>query len=228
MKKILPLSLILAASLATVSQAQAANLVVNGSFEANNTGFTSAYTYVATTGPTALWNAGTYAVGSNPNAYHSGFAVMPAQNGTNMMIVNGAGTVGTQVWGQTVNSIAVNTTYYFSTWVASVNPNSPATMAFSINGTSLGSLQASAATGLWTQFYGTWNSGANTSANISLVNLNTAAGGNDFALDNIVFDTVLPANAIAATVPAPATGLLLATGLIGLLGFRRKQGGLNA
>lgn len=32
----------------------------------------------------------------------------------------------------------------------------------------------------------------------------------------------------SATVPTPATALLLGAGLIGMLGFRRKQGGLNA
>ncbi|HLP21873.1 MAG TPA: gliding motility-associated C-terminal domain-containing protein, partial [Chitinophagales bacterium] len=46
---------------------------------------------------------------------------------------------------------------------------------------------APATTCNWQQFYSTWNSGSNTTATICIVNQNTNAGANDFALDDISF-----------------------------------------
>lgn len=88
-----------------------------------------------------------------------------------------------------------------------------------INGTSLGTLQATSSTD-WQQFYTTWNSGDATAANISLVNLNTQANGNDFALDNIAFDTVAPNS---AAVPEPTSVALIGLGLAGISLLRRRN-----
>jgi len=104
-----------------------------------------------------------------------------------MMIVNGASIPGTNVWCQTV-SVIPNTDYDFSTWATSVYPISPAILQFSINGVLLGAPFVLPTTPcLWTQFFDTWNSGINTTANICVVNQNTITGGNDFALDDIIF-----------------------------------------
>jgi hypothetical protein len=44
----------------------------------------------------------------------------------------------------------------------------------------------------WVRFYGSWNSGFATTADLSIVNLNTILGGNDFSLDDISFGTLSP------------------------------------
>jgi gliding motility-associated-like protein len=123
-----------------------------------------------------------------------------------MMIVNGAGTPNTSVWCETIN-VLPNTNYAFSCWVASVAAGSPAVLQFSINGNTIGSsFNAPAATCQWAQFYSTWNSGSNTTANICIVNQNTTGGGNDFALDDINFVGLCDAtDTVVVTVHNPTT-----------------------
>lgn len=109
-----------------------------------------------------------------------------------MMIVNGSTVAGVNVWSSGTMTVTPNTNYAFSVWVQSVSTLAPAILQFSINGSILGNtINASATTCLWQQFYTTWNSGNNTSAAISLVNNNTALSGNDFALDDISFAPVI-------------------------------------
>jgi gliding motility-associated-like protein len=69
-----------------------------------------------------------------------------------------------------------------------MNTTNPALLQFSINGINLGNIfQASYNSCEWNQFYSIWNSGNNTSVDICIVNQNTNAAGNDFALDDIGF-----------------------------------------
>lgn len=206
-----------AALLATGAQAAG---VVNGDFEAGNTGFTSGYGYLAPAGQFTLYPEGYYTVDTDPNNVHnlwSSFGDHTSGHGE-MMIVNGAPTANVTVWDETLTGLSTNTTYYFSAWVASSYPTNPAVLDFSINGSSIGTLTAPTTTGLWTQFYVPWNSGANTSAHIALVNQNTIRDGNDFALDDIAFGTTQPG------VPEPASWALMISG-VGLAGatLRRRR-----
>lgn len=167
------------------------NLVENGDFESGNTGFTSDYTY----SPGNLVPEGLYDVLDNPQNSHPGFA--PCDDHTsgsgNMMVVNGAGTPNLNVWCQTV-TVTPNTQYVLSAWVTSVVAASPALLQFSINGTPVGGIfSAPGGTCNWQQYFQTWNSGSNGSATICIVNQNTTLGGNDFALDDIVFSPVCSA-----------------------------------
>lgn len=115
-------------------------------------------------------------------------------------------------------AVTANTTYYFGAWVTSVYPLSAAILNFSINGASIGApFSPTLTTGDWSQFYVAWNSGAATSATISLVNQNTAFSGNDFALDDISLSTSIP-------VPEPMTLALFGAGLAGLGVIRRRRG----
>src|SRR3546814_5174253 len=84
------------------------------------------------------------------------------------------------VWFESGIAVEANTTYFFSTWIASTYPVSPAQLHFSINGASIGpTFVASSTPGEWQQFFASWNSGANTTADIALVNPNPAFSGTD-------------------------------------------------
>ncbi len=168
------------------------NLVVNGDFEAGNTGFSSAYTFSTTVGVWGLLSAeATYVVVSSPNLAHNNFMpcadVTPAP-GTQMMVVNGAATPGLSVWCQTV-PVTPGLNYQFSAWISNaLNDANVAQLQFNINGTSLGPIFSTPTQGCsWQQYAQTWNAGTATTAEICIVNLNTLPSGNDFMLDDIFF-----------------------------------------
>ncbi len=201
----------------------ALNLIDNGDFEQGNTGFNSDYLY----SPGNLVPEGRYDVIDNPQASHPGF--QPCNDHTsgmgNMMVVNGAGTPGQNVWCQTISGLIPNQQYAFSCWVATVVAASPARLQFEINGATIGPIfNAPASTCVWQNFYALWNNGAATSATICILNQNTTLGGNDFALDDLSFapicevkDTVkvnvinivAKAAPISATIPCDGANLTL-------------------
>ncbi|MGN6532939.1 MAG: T9SS type A sorting domain-containing protein [Ginsengibacter sp.] len=188
-------------------------LVVNGDFTAGNTGFISGYAYkedipnynqelVDDTGNNA------YAVGTSGQNYHPSFFGMDHTNNQtgprNFMLVNGHGNI--TVWEETVK-VEPNTNYYYSAWAMNLNPTSPARLQFEVNGEKIGTIAdltnapkptSSAAVNLtnWVRFYNGnsagWNSGSATTAVIRIVDLNSAANGNDFGLDDISFATLSP------------------------------------
>lgn len=166
------------------AQVASANEMVNGDFSSGNTGFSSSYLY--TTNNT---NEGQYTVSPNASTWNGGMA--PCGDHTtgsgNMLIVNGATSANVSIYCQTVSTVP-GTDYAFSTWLQSVTASNPAQLQFSINGALIGSVfSAQPANCNWQQFYTTWNSGTATSAQICIVNQNTIASGNDFALDDISF-----------------------------------------
>ena len=195
----------------------ARELVFNGDFSAGNTGFTSAYgnNQALFTGiPTGLWPETLYAVDSNANLHHSNFFGRDHTTGNgNFLIVNGAGYDTTTVWRQSF-AVQPNTTYYFSAWAMSLNTVPPyAQLKFTVNDSLFGTT-AVLAPGIpnnsgpynWVRFYGTWNSGTNTFITISIVDLQTARGGNDFGLDDISFGTLSPYPFSAAPSGAACVG----------------------
>ncbi|XZF13913.1 PKD domain-containing protein [Chitinophagaceae bacterium MMS25-I14] len=175
----------------TVHTLTANNYVVNGDFSSGNTGFTTSYT-LGTGGTWGLLsNEGTYGVSSNPNLLHSNFSsfydhTLGTSSGS-MLVVNGASAANTSIWCQTI-TVTPNTDYDFSCWGASTTSSSPAILQFSINGNLLGTpLSLPSTTSQWVQFHALWNSGSNTSITICIVDQQTAASGNDFAIDDIEF-----------------------------------------
>ena len=190
----------------------AQELVTNGDFTNGNTGFTSGYTYypdVPGNNNELVNDAGTngYAVGTNGQNYHPNFWGMDHTNNQtgnkNFMLVNGHGNL--TIWEETVN-VLLNTDYYFSAWAMSLNAVTPyAKLQFEVNGVKVGTIanlvagpssaSQSTANNYWTRFYSNpkWNSGSISGPiTIRIINNENAAGGNDFALDDISFATLSP------------------------------------
>lgn len=173
----------------TVQSIISSNLVMNGDFSAGNIGFTSAYTFVS--GPGSLVPAGVYAISTDPHNEHPGAASFHDHTtGTgNMLAINGASTP-INVWCQTI-TVTPNTWYDFSAWFANWSADTSTNLPiiqFEINGILVGStFSFPHPDGLWTEFFTTWYSGASTTANICINDQQTAAVGNDFAIDDISF-----------------------------------------
>jgi hypothetical protein len=176
-----------------VETASAQNLVVNGDFEHGNQGFTTDYALGDVSGP------GTYNIAPNPSsapgAYGDWCNCGDHTSGSGMMmIVNGATNVGAPVWKEVVR-VAPSTNYRFSYWGAEVDhaSNSLPHLALKINGKIVGSSYFPQNSpdngGQWQNFTFTWNSGASHTADLVLVDLDTDATWNDFAIDDISFAT---------------------------------------
>ena len=189
--------------IAAATQPVSALPVVNGAFSLGNTGFTSAYVF----SPGDVFEEATYDVASDPNASHP-FAVSYGDHTSGsglMLVVNGALEAGHTVWSQTVG-VDPGTAYRFSLWVSSWYPASPAHLSIHFDGTLVAEFDAPSATGSWTRFATSWDSGAASSLTIEIRDLATAQTGNDFALDDIEL----------RVVPEPGTALLVFLGLAAL------------
>ena len=169
------------------------NLVTNGDFEAGNTGFYSTYFYHLGQGKT-LYDEGVYAIISNPKTYHTNFSACTnhTPGGSLMDVINGAGTAGVSVWRQSVN-VLPNAYYQFTYYLTNVHPDAPSILQLYVNGVAAGpKYTADPGTCSWKKFIYNWYSGTNTTAELSLINQNTALSGNDFAIDDLVFQQTIP------------------------------------
>ena len=174
-----------------MSEVAGKNIITNGDFTNGNTGFTSKYNFA-----NPNLTEGQYFIGANPQAWNPSLGTCHDHTtGTgNMLLVNGSPIANEYVWSSTI-TVTPNTNYAFSAWLQNLNVNvmtsNPARLQFSINGYPIGNIfQSNVSSCIWEQFYETWNSGNNTTAIISVVNQNTVASGNDFALDDISFAPV--------------------------------------
>ncbi|MCS7085106.1 MAG: PKD domain-containing protein, partial [Bacteroidia bacterium] len=161
------------------------SIIVNGDFEQGNIGFLSDYLYFSSP-PLA---EGRYAVTNNPQSVHAGFA--PCSDHTsatgNMMVVNGNTEPNAVVWQQTI-TVVPGRNYLFSAWLQSLGSVNPAKLRFSVEGQQISDvLVAPGVTCQWINFSAVWFSGSSTTVVLSIVNQNTAAPGNDFAIDDISF-----------------------------------------
>lgn len=212
--------------------AQAANLVVNGDFEAGNSDFTSSYNY----SPGSNSAESQYTVRSNPFPWNGAFtSVGDHTTGSGlMMVANGAPTPGSIVWQSSPITITGSTEYFFEAYVMNVccaSPfpgNTPPNLQFSIslNGGALQSLATLSVpldpAGIWHGLSTNFNSGTATTASLYLINANSNILGNDFAIDDISLSTSSIVNPPA--VPEPAAWAMMITGF-GLAGsaLRRKR-----
>jgi len=169
------------------------NLLQNGDFSLGNTGFTSGYSF-----NNNLFTETTYTVGTDPSKYHSG-VISYGDHTTGsgqMLIVNGAVIPNVTIWQQTV-AVTPGTRYDFTGWARSwggtTQDPSPALLQLQINGQTVGtSFQLPGALDHWAQFNWLWDSVSATTATIRLLDLNTAANGNDFSLDDFSFAVAAP------------------------------------
>ena len=153
-------------------------------------GFSSQYV----NNQTSIVDEGTYAVVNDAHTVHPNFFCNHDHTTGNgkMMAVNGSGVQNVQVWYHTLTNVEPFTRYEFSTWITSLHETNPALLQFSINGELMDEpFQAYPYTCEWYQFFYIWDSDTNDQATISIVNQNTILSGNDFALDDISFATVL-------------------------------------
>jgi hypothetical protein len=227
---------ILLSSLTISTSASAVNLIANGDFSGPfSPGFTSQYTEVTVPGATAMYQEATYAIGTNPIAYHDLFVDL-GQNANNpMLLVNGATGGGDNLAVLTYQSnLLVAGNYVFSAEVMNIccNPNYTGG-----NGQSQLLFQISQDNGAtWDDIASYTTSPPGDAGIASLVNSSfvalsaftfriidakTEAGGNDFAIDNLSIE--------AAAVPGPIAGaglpgLVIALGgLVALARRRRNQ-----
>jgi len=169
------------------------NIIQNGDFEGGTTAVSNNFTtaYIPGTGGTwgILSGSGQYAISTSPSLTHVNFVYCTDHtSGTgNMLVANGASTAGTVVWAQTV-PISTNTDYLFSFWATNVvNDPNTSDLQLYVNGTPIGPVNTTTTVCNWLNINDVWNSGANTSATLEIVNQSTAASGNDFAIDDISF-----------------------------------------
>jgi len=174
------------------------NLVVNGDFESGNSGFTTGYTFGDVSSP------GGYAISTSPSSAPGALGDWCTcgdhTTGTgNMMIVDGATSASVPVWEETV-SVAPSTDYTFSYWGAEVDhdSNSLPHLLLKIDGAVVGESTFPEYSpdngGQWQNYKFAWHSGANKSADLVLIDQNTDAPWNDFALDDISFSAVAGAS----------------------------------
>jgi hypothetical protein len=206
-------------------------------FDSNNPGYTTDYTVVPA-GPNAGLPAGVEIVSNNPNSVHPSWASFT--NGTgNALLVNGStGSIPNNVFTSLAVTVGSTGSFSFSASVANIccnntfYPNASALsqllFAFIVNGVE----QPTATTfatlpgpvGLTYPLAGTFfdvtaavNLTTGDKFQVIIRNDVNAAGGNDFALDNIrLLDT-------PTRVPEPLTLSLFGAGLAGAAALRRRK-----
>lgn len=206
-------------------------------------GFTSDYQAMVPDQYGTLYSEAAYAIASNPSSMNPNFVSITDFSGSgNMLVVNGAtGATALHdvVWTATVPTVTQNTDYFFEAYV--ININNPASWGGNLTGwkSSQAILEfqvwdnaASTWVGLgqqvdftsaavdstqWNLISNVWNTGNNTSTTIRLVNLQTAADGNDFALDNLNFSTQ------TVVIPEPSSAFLLSLTGFWMILRRRKS-----
>lgn len=114
-------------------------------------------------------------------------------------------------------NVSVNTNYTASFALINQDPTNIAQIELQIGSQTFGPVSATGfGDGLippgWQTFSFAWNSGANTTAQVTFLNLVTVGLGNDFGIDNILVGTA---------VPEPSAFVLASVGALGMLVYSR-------
>jgi hypothetical protein len=181
------------------------NLVTNGDFESGNTGFTSDYTY---------WNGGNS--GSGPGGFQIGNNAQNDNNlwtdpetpgANNYMYVDGSPTATDSFFTQNItNGIIAGHTYVISADFASLYDNQPE-LSIQNGNTTISPTYNVTNVGSWKSYSFDWTATSN-ALDLKMVDQDTVASGNDFAVDNISVRAVPEASTVVLF------GLLAVGGLI--------------
>ena len=176
------------------------NLLYNGTFEDGNIGFYSGYTSLFPSNTIGIQAA--YGITVNASFWDSIFSPCVDHTYGNgigkMMVINGAVGGNNPFWKQTI-AIEKNKNYTFSYFAQSVTASNPAQISVSLNGVATGIDTLPSSTCIWEEYSYSWFSGNDSSLTIVLTDLEDAAIGNDFALDDLSFST-LKSCSITSTV----------------------------
>jgi hypothetical protein len=208
----------IAALLSHATMAAPVNLIPNGDLAAGNSGFGSDYIFA----PLSNTVEAQYTVRDNPSPWNPFFisaADHTADANGLMFVGNGSPTPGEQVWFVSGIPVVQNQNYFFEAFVMNVccipsfggGPGAvnPAVLSFYADDVLLGT-RSTGLLGVWEGLSTQWNSGASTTVTLKLVNSNTIARGNDFAVDDIYWGIE------STVIPIPGTIWLLALGLVAL------------
>ena len=194
-------------------------VVNNGDFSSGNTAFSSDYGYVADVPGVnnELESEGFYSVGYSAYDFHWGWV-----DGTDhttgdglMFIANGATNTSAIVWqGTPSQDLIVGQKYDLSAWIMDVtDANAHASLTFKADAEVIGTLTCTSYH-IWTRLYGSFTA-TSTRPTLTLTNAQSAAIGNDFAVDdiNIYYEasTTPPTEAALTTLAAASVSQTSAT-----------------
>jgi hypothetical protein len=168
------------------------NIIVNGDFEAGNSGFTSEYVFKTdVAGNSEMVPENTYGVDINVASYH------PIITGTgrtgNFLMVNGnTGTIKT-VWAQSVD-VTAGKNYHFTAYVQRLVGGNQAVLRFYAGDQMIATFSPSAAG--WAEVTASFSPATSGAIQLRVVDANLAASSNDFGLDDMSLVQECP--------PAPA------------------------
>lgn len=181
------------------------DLVINGDFAAGNTGFTSGMNYSTNYSP------GNYYVGAMwfSNLF-PGLTDHTPTTDNMFMHIDGASPAAI-LWEEANLPVQPNTNYTFEFWASRADQVQPIFDIYFVgNVTGIinpATLNGIPYTGTWMwDPYGvaTWNSGANTSVTLRVINLQTNGFGNDFGLDDFSFRTLcIDSDSVQVTIAPP-------------------------
>ena len=179
-----------------VPPADAVNVISNPGFESGLLAPSNAGTHTLLASGNSF--PGTYKIGGTSTSFNVGLipGIVP-HTGSNMLMIDNVLAANAIAWEQTV-TVQPNRTYYFSAWLTALSSAEKSQMVFQV----VPVLPVAGATvnistsfippngPTWKQEFGTWFSGTTTSVTIRLINNNPLAvggGGNDYAIDDILF-----------------------------------------
>jgi hypothetical protein len=168
------------------------NLIANGDFEQGNTSFASDYAYASPTNSAE----GQYTVGLTGQAFNGALVTAGDHTtGSGLMFIGNGKATPDRVWFlSTPIAVTPNTKYFFEAWVMNLccshltQPSGPSELSFYANDALLGT-RTSTKLGIWDGLSTVWDSGSATTVTLKLVNANTVAYGNDFAVDDVFLGT---------------------------------------
>ncbi|MEO1526530.1 MAG: PEP-CTERM sorting domain-containing protein [Planctomycetota bacterium] len=189
-------------------------LLVNGDFEAGNTGFNSNYNFTLNHPPVT----GIYGVVSNPQSWFGNMGSFGDHtSGTGLMLVGDGGPVADNLLLEYQVPLVAGTTYQFTGYFAEGGGGESVSQQLfdvRLNGASIASLDLTgSAVGDWQELSGSYTAAASDPAGLLTIHaLRTDPIGNNFAIDDLQF----------SAVPEPSSLSIFGIGYLYLLRRRRN------